>query len=342
MKRMTYKSAGVDVKKGDAFVDALKKMLRGRKDPNVVAGIGGFAAAYRIPVKKGRVPLMVSGTDSVGTKIKIAFMTGKHDTVGIDCVAMCANDVAVQGARPIFFLDYLATSGIPLRAMKEIMKGVITGCDQAGCSLIGGENCELPGLYRKGEYDLAGFCVGEMLENEMLPRPSIRPGDAIIGIGSTGLHSNGYSLAIKVLIETRRLPLGKENPMLGCTLASEMLRPTRIYARTIQKLLRAVPALGFAHITGGGLPGNVPRILPKGCGAELRRGTWAVPPIFSLIEKEGRIAPPEMLRTFNMGLGLVAVVRKIHVDEALKCLLDAGERAQVVGKVIAGSGFHLK
>ena len=184
MKRVTYKSAGVDVKKGDAFVEALKKMLRGRKDPNVVAGIGGFAAAYRIPVSFGRVPLMISGTDSVGTKLKVAFMTSQHDTVGIDCVAMCANDVAVQGARPIFFLDYFATSGIPLRVMKTVMKGVIEGCDQAGCSLIGGENCELPGIYKKGEYDLVGFCVGEAQESEMLPKASIRPGDAVIGIGS--------------------------------------------------------------------------------------------------------------------------------------------------------------
>ena len=341
MKRLTYKAAGVDIAKGDALVEYIKSKAKSSRDPNLLSGVGGFGAVYRFPESRGRFPLLVSGTDSVGTKLKIAFWTGKHDTVGIDCVAMNANDVLAQGARPMFFLDYIGISRLSLKTGKQLVNGVLEGCRQAGCSLIGGETAELPGLYRPGEYDLVGFCVGAVDVRDVIDGKRIRPGDAVIGVGSAGLHSNGYSLAIRLLIEQKKLKLGREIPELGCTLGEEMLRPTRIYAKSIMKLMKTVSVLGLAHITGGGLPGNAPRQLPKGLGLELTAGTWPVQPVFSMIQRLGRIERGEMLRTFNMGLGLVAIVRKSQADAALKCLLDAGERAQVVGKVVSGRRFRL-
>ncbi len=343
MKGLTYRAAGVNITKGEALVDYVKKLTSKRKDRNVIGGVGGFAALYRVPTKSGgKPPILVSGTDGVGTKLKIAFMTGKHDTVGIDCVAMCANDVAVQGARPFFFLDYFASSQLDLAVGKQVIRGLVEGCRQAECPLIGGETAELPGLYRRGEYDLVGFCVGGVDERRIVTGREIKPGDVMIGISSTGLHSNGYSLAVRLLIEMKRLPLRREVPELGCRLDEELLRPTRIYVKTINRLLKAVPVLGLAHITGGGLPGNAPRMLPKGLGARVYPGTWPVPPIFSLIQRLGRIRDAEMLRTFNMGLGLVAVVRKTNVDEAIKCLLDGGDGAHVIGEVVRGRPFSLK
>ena len=341
MKKTTYKSAGVDIKAGDHLVDFVKSLARGRKDPGLVAGVGGFGALYRVPMKGKKPPLLVSGTDGVGTKLKIAFRTGRHDTIGIDCVAMCANDVACQGARPIFFLDYLGIGKLDLRTGRQVIKGVVEGCNQAGCSLIGGETAELPGLYGKGEYDLVGFCVGAVEEAEMVDGQKARAGDVIIGVGSNGLHSNGFSLANKVLLETGKLPLNREVPDLGCTLADELLRPTRIYVRTILRLMGAVPVLALGHITGGGMPVKGPRQLPRGLGFRIHSGSWPVPPVFRLIERMGRVDRMEMFRTFNMGLGLTVVVRKNSVGAALKCLLDAGERAQVVGEVIRGPRFKL-
>jgi len=341
MKRMTYRAAGVDIAKGDRLVEAIKKMTRGSRDPGLVAGVGGFAALYRVPMRGKKPPLLVAGTDGVGTKIKVAFRTGIHDTIGIDCVAMCANDVAVQGAKPLFFLDYFATGKLSVATGKAVVKGIVEGCKRAGCPLIGGETAELPGLYAKGEYDLAGFCVGAVEENAVVDGRDIRPGDVVIGVGSTGLHSNGYSLAIRVLLETAKLPLSRRVPELGCTLAEELLRPTRIYVRTISRLVREVPALGFAHITGGGLPGNVPRILPRGLGVRVHRGTWPTPPVFALIKRLGRVGESEMYRVFNMGIGLVAIVRRARAEEALKSLLDSGDRAQVVGTVVRGRPFDL-
>ncbi len=338
----TYRAAGVDIAKGEALVKYIKTLTKGSRDRNVVAGVGGFAALYRVPRAKGKPSLLVASTDSVGTKLKVAFLTGKHDTVGQDCVAMCANDVAVQGARPMFFLDYLGVGKLTLPVGKQIIRGLLEGCRQAGCTLIGGETAELPGLYARGEYDLAGFCVGAVKKREVIDGSRIRPADVVIGVGSTGLHSNGYSLAIKLLLKIKRLPLKRKVPELGCTLAEELLRPHRIYVKTIHRLLKRTPALGFAHITGGGLPGNAPRILPRGCGVKLYRGTWPVPPIFSLIKRLGRVSEAEMFRTFNMGIGLLVVVKKNHTGEALKCLRNAGENAQVVGEVVRGRPFRLE
>jgi len=341
MKKTTYKSAGVDIKAGDALVDFVKSLAKGRKDPGLVAGVGGFGALYRVPMKGKKPPLLVSGTDGVGTKLKVAFMTGKHDTIGIDCVAMCANDVACQGARPLFFLDYLGTGKLELKTAREVIRGVVDGCEQAGCSLIGGETAELPGLYGKGEYDLVGFCVGAVEAEEMVDGRKARAGDVIIGVGSNGLHSNGYSLANKVLLDIAKLPLKKEVPELGCTLATELLRPTRIYVKTILRLMKTVPILALGHITGGGMPVKGPRQLPKGLGFRIHSGSWPIPPVFRLIERLGRVDRREMFNTFNMGLGLTVVVGKTHAGAALKCLLDAGERAQVVGEVIRGPRFKL-
>jgi phosphoribosylformylglycinamidine cyclo-ligase len=341
MRPLTYKSAGVDIAKGEALVEFIKSRLRGRRDPNVVSGVGGFGAAYRIPGAGPNAPLLVSGTDSVGTKLKIAFRTNRHDTVGIDCVAMNANDVIAQGAKPLFFLDYLGTCKLSLRVGRQLIDGVLEGCRQAGCTLIGGETAELPGLYRPGEYDLVGFCAGAVRKRDLIDGRLIRAGDAVIGIGSSGLHSNGFSLAIRLLIEKKKLKLGREIPELGCRLDEELLRPTRIYAESVLKLIRTVPVLGLAHITGGGLPGNAPRQLPRGLGIRMRGGAWPIHPVFSLIQKLGNVADTEMLRTFNMGIGFVAIVRKPQVAPALKCLLDSGERAHVVGQVVSGKRFAL-
>lgn len=342
MKRLTYKEAGVNIHRGDALADYAKAVARKRRDPNVVAGVGGFGALYRIPTRPGKKPpLLVSGTDSVGTKLKIAFLTGRHDTVGIDCVAMCANDVACQGAQPLFFLDYIGISRLTLPVGRALVKGVEAGCALAGCTLVGGETAELPGLYRAGEYDLVGFCVGAVEEADTVDGSTARVGDLVIGVGSSGLHSNGFSLVNRLLIERKGMRLSSHVPELGCTLAEELLRPTRIYVRTIRALMKAVRVRALGHITGSGLPGKAPRQLPRGLGMRITTGTWPIPPIFSLIERAGRIARAEMFSTFNMGLGLTVVVRRADADVALKTLLDSGERASVVGEVVSGRRFAL-
>ncbi|MEK7765492.1 MAG: phosphoribosylformylglycinamidine cyclo-ligase [bacterium] len=341
MKPLTYSAAGVNIAKGEALVAFIKKAVRRLRPGGLVSGVGGFGAVTRVPVRHGRAPLLVSGTDGVGTKLKVAFKLDRHDTVGIDLVAMSVNDVVVQGARPAFFLDYLAMGRLDLRVAKQIIRGIVEGCRRAECALIGGETAELSGLYRKGEYDLAGFCVGTVEERDLIDGRDIRPGDAVLGIGSMGLHSNGYSLALRLLLELKKLPLGRVVPELGCPLGEELLRPTRIYVRTVLNLMKAVPVLGLAHITGGGLPGNALRPLPRGLGLRLRRGSWPVLPVFRLIQRLGRVREAEMFRTFNMGLGLVAIVNQARVDEALKCLLDGGDRAHVVGTVTRSGRFEL-
>lgn len=341
MKRLTYKSAGVDRAAGDHLATFAKRIATRRRDPNVLAGVGGFGAMYRVPMRGKKPPIMVSGTDSVGTKLKVAFATGRHDTVGIDCVAMCANDVACQGAQPLFFLDYIGIGKLTAPVGRALVKGVEAGCSLADCSLVGGETAELGSLYAPGEYDLVGFCVGGVEETEIVDGRNARPGDVVIGVGSAGLHSNGFSLVNRLLLGNKKYPLHREIPELGCTLAEELLRPTRIYVRTIRRLMREVPVLALGHITGSGLPGKSPRQLRRGLGIRIVNGTWPVPPIFSFIERVGRIARSEMFDTFNMGIGLTVVTRKARAEEALKTLLDAGERAQVIGEVVSGRRFTL-
>jgi phosphoribosylformylglycinamidine cyclo-ligase len=333
----TYRDAGVDIDEGDRLVDLIKPLARPTMRPEVLAGIGGFGGLFALDVKKYRDPVLVAGTDGVGTKLKLAFLTGRHDTVGIDLVAMSVNDVAVTGAEPLFFLDYFATGKLRAEEAAQVVKGIAEGCRQAGCALIGGETAELPGFYADGEYDLAGFAVGVVERDRILDGRAVRPGDALLGVASTGLHSNGYSLARKVLLE--RHALSDRPPELsGRTVGEALLEPTRIYARDILALLEQVPVRAIAHITGGGLPGNAPRNLPDGTRAVVRAGTWAVPPIFDLIEREGAVPRDEMYRTFNMGLGLVIALPAASVDAARALLAGRGLQSWAVGTVEPGAG----
>ena len=333
----TYRDAGVDIDEGDRLVDLIKPLARPTLRPEVLAGIGGFGGLFALDTKKYRNPVLVSGTDGVGTKLKLAFLTGRHDTVGIDLVAMSVNDVAVTGAEPLFFLDYYATGRLRAEEAAQVVKGIAEGCRQAGCALIGGETAELPGFYADGEYDLAGFAVGVVERDRILDGRSVAPGDALVGVASTGLHSNGYSLARKVLLERQALS-DRPAELAGRTVGDALLEPTRIYARDLMALLEEVPLKAAAHITGGGLPGNVPRNLPEGTRAVLRGGTWDVPAIFGLIEREGSVARDEMYRTFNMGLGLVLVLPYASAEAARAVLARRGLASWVVGAVEAGAG----
>src|SRR5512137_7431 len=333
----TYRDAGVDIDEGDRLVDLIKPLARPTLRPEVLAGIGGFGGLFALDVKKYRDPVLVAGTDGVGTKLKLAFLTGRHDTVGIDLVAMSVNDVAVTGAEPLFFLDYFATGKLRAEEAAQVVKGIAEGCRQAGCALIGGETAELPGFYADGEYDLAGFAVGVVERDRILDGREVRPGDALLGVASTGLHSNGYSLARKVLLE--RHALSDRLPELGGQSVGEaLLEPTRIYAKDVLALLAEVPIGAVAHITGGGLPGNAPRNLPDGTRAVIREGTWKAPAIFDLIEREGGVARDEMYRTFNMGLGLVVALPAGSAEAARALLAGRGLASWVVGTVEAGSG----
>jgi phosphoribosylformylglycinamidine cyclo-ligase len=333
----TYRDAGVDIDEGDRLVDLIKPLARPTLRPEVLAGIGGFGGLFALDTKKYRNPVLVSGTDGVGTKLKLAFLTGRHDTVGIDLVAMSVNDVAVTGAEPLFFLDYFATGRLRAEEAAQVVKGIAEGCRQAGCALIGGETAELPGFYAEGEYDLAGFAVGVVERDRILDGKSVAPGDALVGVASTGLHSNGYSLARKVLLESRSLS-DRPAELAGRTVGDALLEPTRIYARDLMALLEELPLKAAAHITGGGLPGNVPRNLPDGTRAVVRGGTWDVPAIFGLIEREGEVARDEMYRTFNMGLGLVLVLPSASAEAARAVLAHRGLASWVVGAVEAGTG----
>jgi phosphoribosylformylglycinamidine cyclo-ligase len=300
--------------------------------PEVLAGIGGFGGLFQLP-KRYKEPVLVAGTDGVGTKLKIAFLTGRHDTVGIDCVAMCVNDIVCHAARPLFFLDYIATGKLKSAVALALVKGVARGCRLAGMSLVGGETAQMPGFYRPAEYDIAGFAVG-LAERAAIPRPErIRPGDVLVGLASSGLHSNGFSLVRRVLLERARLKINSRVPELGCTLADELLRPTKIYARVAASMFDRFPIRGLANITGGGIVENLPRVLPAGIEAVVRRGSWPVPPIFELIARLGRISRAEMDRTFNNGLGMIAVVPPGQADAVLAHLRRLRTPAYLVGEV---------
>jgi phosphoribosylformylglycinamidine cyclo-ligase len=332
---LTYRGAGVDIDEGDRLVELIKPIARPTLRPEVLAGIGGFGGLFGLDLTKFRQPVLVSGTDGVGTKLKVAFAADRHDTVGIDLVAMCVNDIAVVGAEPLFFLDYFATGKLSAEQGAEVVKGIAEGCRQAGCALIGGETAELPGFYAGGEYDLAGFAVGCVDRPRIVDGQGVRVGDRVIGVASSGLHSNGYSLARKALLD--RFPLGQTFPSTGeRTLAELLLEPTRIYAKDVLALLEQVRVKSFAHITGGGLPGNVPRNMPDGTRAVLEERRWPRPPIFDLIEREGGVARDEMYRTFNMGLGLVAIVAAEDEAAALAVLAARGLCAWSVGVVERG------
>ncbi|WP_242396248.1 phosphoribosylformylglycinamidine cyclo-ligase [Anaeromyxobacter oryzisoli] len=332
---LTYRDAGVDIDEGDRLVELIKPHARPTLRPEVLAGIGGFGGLFALDVKKYREPVLVSGTDGVGTKLKVAFAANRHDTIGQDLVAMCVNDVAVVGAEPLFFLDYFATGKLSAEQGAEVVKGIAHGCVLAGCALIGGETAELPGFYARGEYDLAGFAVGCVERSRIVDGAAVRPGDVVIGVASSGLHSNGYSLARKAL--TERYPLGQRFDALGGkTLAEALLEPTRIYAKDVLALLEAVRVKAFAHVTGGGLPGNVPRNMPDGTRAILEERRWPRPAIFDLIETEGQVPRDEMYRTFNMGLGLVAIVAPGDEAATHAALAARGLAAWTVGAVEQG------
>jgi phosphoribosylformylglycinamidine cyclo-ligase len=331
---ITYKDAGVDIDAGNTFVRMIKPFVKATRRPEVLADIGGFGGLFALNTAKYQNPVLVSGTDGVGTKLKVAFLADRHETVGIDLVAMCVNDIIVQGAEPLFFLDYLATGTLVPEKGAAIVKGIAEGCSQAGCALIGGETAEMPGFYTADEYDLAGFTVGVVERDRIIDGSTITVGDTLIGLASTGLHSNGYSLARKVLFERMGLGINDVIPETGRTVADELLTPTRIYVKSILNLLRDFTIHGIAHITGGGLPENVPRILPKGCMALIRTTAWEMPAIFSVIQRGGSIAAAELYRTFNCGIGMVLAVAAAETEEVLQRLEALGETAMIIGTIV--------
>ena len=333
-KRMTYRGAGVDIDAGNKFVNLIRPMVRKTFRPEVVTDIGGFGGLFALQAKKYKNPILVSSTDGVGTKLKVAFMSGKHDTVGIDLVAMCVNDVIVQGAEPLFLLDYLATGKLTLGVSTQIIKGVARGCIQAGCALIGGETAEMPSFYPEGEYDLAGFTVGVVERSKVIDGSAIRAGDRLVGIASSGLHSNGYSLARKVLFERMRLKPGSRVKGLGRNIGEELLVPTKIYVKPLLDLIKNFPIHGMAHITGGGITDNLPRVIPPGCKALVRRGAWPVPPIFEVIRQGGNVEEEEMLRTFNNGIGMILAVPAKAVEGVIARLKRWKEKAYPIGEIV--------
>lgn len=337
----TYKEAGVDIDAGNEAVRLMKKHVRSTHRPEVLTEIGSFGGLFALS-NKYEEPVLVSGTDGVGTKLKIAFLLDKHDTIGQDAVAMCVNDIIVHGAEPLFFLDYLAVGKLDPEQVATIVRGIAAGCRQAGCALIGGETAEMPGFYASGEYDLAGFAVGVVERKKIIDGRQVKPGHVVIGLPSSGLHSNGYSLARKVLLEKAALRPDTYQPELGKTLGEELLTPTKIYVKTIQHLLSRVPVEAMAHITGGGLPENLPRILPPGLGVRLNKKAWTVPPIFKLLQTLGAVPETEMYRTFNMGIGFVCLVAPEEADKACAVLAGAGEEPVIIGRVEPGAGVCLE
>jgi phosphoribosylformylglycinamidine cyclo-ligase len=334
---MTYKDAGVDIALKQSLIPAFRSIAKTTSGAHVLGGIGGFGALVGLNgARKMRSPVLVAGTDSVGTKLMIAFKTGRHDTVGIDCVAMCVNDIICHAARPLFFLDYIGSGKLDKKVALEIVAGVARGCIEADMSLVGGETAQLAGLYRPGEYDLAGFAVG-IVERALIPEPSkVRAGDVLIGIASSGLHSNGFALVRKVLLERARLKLDAKLPDFEWTLGEELLRPTTIYARAVGELFNRFKVSGLANITGGGVIENLPRVMPDGTRAVLERGSWPTPPIFDMIQRLGRISRREMDRTFNNGLGMVAIVPAREAGRVLDHLRRHNHGAYVVGEVRRG------
>jgi phosphoribosylformylglycinamidine cyclo-ligase len=334
-KGSSYKEAGVDIDKADAFIKSIRPLVKSTYRTGVLGEIGAFGGLFHLGGEKYRDPVLVSATDGVGTKIKIAILMDRHDTIGIDLVAMCANDIIVHGATPLFFLDYLAMGKLAPAAAIQIIEGVTHGCRLARCSLIGGETAEMPGIYQPGDYDLAGFVVGVVERDQIIDGSEVAVGHRIIGIASSGLHSNGYSLVRQVLFERHSFKVSDEIPQLGGPLGEELLKPTRIYVETVLNILRDFSISGISHITGGGLTDNVPRILPKSCQAVIHWGSWPVPPIFPFLQEKGNIPPEEMRRTFNNGIGLALVLDDKGVDEVLQRLEALGEQGYVIGEIVA-------
>ncbi len=327
---LSYRDAGVDIDAGDRLVENIKPHAKRTMREGVLGGIGGFGALFEIP-KKYREPVLVSGTDGVGTKLKLAFMLRKHDTVGIDLVAMSVNDILVQGAEPLFFLDYFACGKLDVDSATEVIKGIAQGCEMAGCTLIGGETAEMPGMYPEGEYDLAGFAVGAVEKSKILDGSTIKAGDVVIGLASSGAHSNGYSLVRKI-IERDKTDLAMILPGETRSLSDVIMAPTRIYVKSMLNLFEKLPPKGLAHITGGGLLENIPRILPENLTAALKK-TWTMPPLFSWLQEKGNVAESEMYRVFNCGIGMVVVTSPENAEESMKMLEESGEKAWHIGEI---------
>ena len=335
MTGLTYRNAGVDIEAGDRLVDRIKGIASATHTPHVLGSVGGFAGLCALPAMND--PILVSGTDGVGTKLKVAFEANKHDTVGIDLVAMCVNDILTVGATPLFFLDYLATGALDVDQAEAVIKGIAEGCKQSGCALLGGETAEMPGFYAKDEYDLAGFAVGVVERTEILDGTKVGADDVVVGVASTGLHSNGYSLARKALIEVGGLALDSHVPELGQTLADALLTPTQIYADAA-KIALEHDVHAMCHITGGGLVGNLPRVLPESLGIELDEASWARPPIFDLVQKYGEVSRAEMHKTFNLGVGMAMVLSSDNAANFIKALSNAGQTCSQIGRVISRDG----
>lgn len=336
MSKITYRDAGVDVAEGQRTVELMKKAVAGTMTPGVLEGIGSFGAMFRPDLSHVKEPVLVSGTDGVGTKLKLAFLMDRHETIGIDCVAMCVNDILCHGAVPLFFLDYLATGRLEAEKAAQVVTGVAEGCREAGCALVGGETAEMPGFYSEGEYDLAGFAVGMVDRDHMITGESIAPGDVLIGLASSGVHSNGFSLVRRLLLEEKELSLMSVLPGFDKPLGEVLLTPTRIYVKPILELMKKHRIKGMAHITGGGFYENIPRMLPKGCEARIRLGSWPVPPIFRLLAEAGQLETEDLYATFNMGIGLVLVTASEDAPSILQELESLGEDAFLIGNAAAG------
>lgn len=332
---LTYREAGVDIDAGNALVDRIGPAVARTRRPEVLGGLGGFGGLFQVPVDRYREPVLVSGTDGVGTKLKLAIETGRHDGIGIDLVAMCVNDILVCGAEPLFFLDYYATGRLDVDVAAAVVEGIARGCEQAGAALIGGETAEMPGMYAEGHYDLAGFCVGCVEKSAIIDGRRVRAGDALIALGSSGPHSNGYSLIRKVL-EVSGASL--DTALEGGSLTDALMAPTRIYVKSVHALLASVDIRAMAHITGGGLPENLPRVLPEGTAAEIDTTGWEWPAVFRWLQEQGRISDAEMYRTFNCGVGMVLCVPEGQADDALTRLRSAGEHAWRLGRVVPAGG----
>lgn len=334
---LTYREAGVDIDKGNEAVELIKPLVKSTFRKEVLTDLGGFGGLFALDINKYKEPILVSGTDGVGTKLKLAFAMDKHNTIGIDAVAMCVNDILASGAEPLFFLDYLAVGKLNPARVAEIVKGVVEGCKMSQCALIGGETAEMPGFYPEDEYDIAGFAVGIVDKSKIIDGSQIKPGDIVLGFPSTGLHSNGFSLARKVLLERGNYSLDDLIPELGDTLGNVLLEPTRIYVSIIKEILQNNIAIkGMAHITGGGLYENIPRILPEKCQVVLNKKTWPKLPIFELIQKTGQIEQAEMYRTFNMGIGMAVVVDSKNAEKVQEFCKKLGEKVYLIGNVVAG------
>lgn len=336
-----YKQAGVNIEAGYEAVERMKKHVNRTKRPEVLGGLGSFGGMFDLSQLDYKEPVLISGTDGVGTKLMLAFMMDKHDTIGIDAVAMCVNDIVVQGAEPLYFLDYIACGKQVPEKIEAIIKGIADGCEQAGCAIVGGETAEMPGMYDEDEYDLAGFSVGIAEKSKLITGDKIAVGDVLIGLASSGLHSNGFSLVRKVLLEDAKFDLHETYGELGRTLGEELLQPTRIYVKPLLAVLKEFDLHGLAHVTGGGFYENIPRMLPAGLGAEVDFGSWDVPAIFNLIEQTGSVSKKDMFSTFNMGIGMILAVREQEVSEIIEKLEQEGEKPAIIGRVIEGEGVSI-